>query len=112
MTKKGTRKAPLFPFQITLRPTDVVKFREEDSDILAFMKQFIDKIPEATELYSFMALANPDDIDDFELAKLVVVDRCYTSKYGDEKLFFQLQKIEEHIELKPESESAYKTECT
>ena len=110
--QEGNEEAPLFPFQITLRPTGVVRFREEESDILAFMQQFIDKIPPGTELYSFIAHASPDDIDGFELAKLVVVDGCYPSKYGDEKLFFQHQRIEEDIELKPEWESAYKTECT
>ena len=110
--QEGNEEAPLFPFQITLRPTGVVRFREDESDILAFMQQFIDKIPAGTELYSFIAHANPDDIDGFELAKLVVVDGCYPSKYGDEKLFFQHQRIEEDIELKPEWEAAYKTECT
>merc|ERR1711997_1366342 len=110
--QEGNEEAPIFPFKITLKPTGVVRFREEESDILAFMQQFIDKIPAGTELYSFIAHANPDDIDGFELAKLVVVDGCYPSKYGDEKLFFQHQRIEEDIELKPEWASAYKTECT
>ena len=102
----------MFPFKITLKPTGDVNFRVEESPILEFMQQFIDNVPAGTELYSFVAHANPEDTEGMELAKLVVPDGCFPSKYGDEKLFFQHQRIEEDIELKPEWESAYMTECT
>ena len=42
-----------------------------------------------------------------ELGKLVVVDGCYPSRYGDEKLFFKHQRIEEDIELMPEWKNDY-----
>ena len=75
------------------------------------MQQFVDNIPAGTELYSFRAHANPEDVEGTELAPMVV-GGCFPSKYGDEKLFFQHQRIEEDIELRPEWESAYMTECT
>jgi len=108
----GNEEEPIFPFKVTLKPTGAVSFREEESPILDFMQQFIDNIPAGTELYSFMAHANPDDVEGTELAKMVVPDGCFPSKYGDEHLFFQHQRIEEDIELRPEWESAYMTECT
>jgi len=109
--QEGNEEEPGFPFKITLKPTGAVSFREEESPILDFMQQFVDNIPAGTELYSFRAHANPDDVEGTELAPMVV-DGCFPSKYGDEKLFFQHQRIEEDIELMPEWESAYMTECT
>ena len=76
------------------------------------MQQFIDLIPDGTELYSFIAHANPDDVKGTELAKLVIVDGCFPSKYGDEKLAFRHIDIEEDIALRPEWESAYRKHCT
>ena len=76
------------------------------------MQQFVDNIPAGTELYSFITHANPDDAEGTELAKMVVVDGCFPSKYGDEKLFFRHMDIEEDIALRPEWESAYRTNCT
>ena len=76
------------------------------------MQQFVDDIPAGTELYSWIAHDNPEDIEGTELAKLVIVDGCFPSKFGDEKLFFQHQRIEEDIELRPEWEAAYMTDCT
>jgi len=108
----GNEEEPIFPFKITLKPTGAVTFREEESPILDFMQQFVDNIPAGTEIYSFIAHANPDDIEGTELAKMVAVDGCFPSKWGDEKLFFQHQRIEEDIELRPEWEAQYMTECT
>ena len=98
--------------KIALKPTGAVSFREEESPILDFMQQFVDNIPAGTEIYRFIAHANPDDAEGTELAKMAVVDGCFPSKYGDEKLFFRHMDIEEDIALRPEWESAYRANCT
>ena len=107
----GNEEKPVFPFKITLKPTGAVNFREDETPILEFMQQYVDKIQSGTELYSFIAHANPDDIEGRELAKLTVLDGCFPSKYGDEKLFFQHQRVEEDIALRPEWEPAYMSAC-
>ena len=96
-----------FPYKISLKPTGEVRFRKEPSNNLDLLQQFVDKISAGTELYSFITFENPNDMNGTELGKLVVVDGCYPSKYGDEKLFFRHQRIEEDIELKPEWKNDY-----
>jgi len=96
-----------FPYKISLKPTGEVRFREEPSNNLDLLQQFVDKIPAGTELYSFIAFENPNDMNGTELGKLVVIDGCYPSRYGDEKLFFKHQRIEEDIELMPEWKNDY-----
>jgi len=111
--QEGNEEEPIFPFKVSLKPTGEVNFREEESPTnLEFLQQFVDNIPAGTAPYSFVAHANPDDIEGTELARLVVVDGCFPSKFGDEKLFFQHQRIEEDMELRPEWGAAYMTECT
>ena len=107
----GNEEYPYFPFKLTLEPTGMVKFTESASSMLDFMQQYIDKIPNGTDLYSVIAHANPDDHTGIELGKLAVVDKCILSKYGDEKLFFQHHRSEEDFEYMPEWESHCLNEC-
>ena len=89
----------------------MVTFRDEWSPIDDFLQQFIDNIPDGTPLYSFITHENPDDVAGTELTKLVIVDGCFPSRYGDEHLFFQHHHIKEDINLKPELEYAYMENC-
>merc|ERR1711997_333898 len=105
---------PKFPFKLSFVPTGKVHFNEEPAgeDVIKnFYQQFLDKIDEGTELYSVVAHASPDDEAGTELGKLVTADKCHLSQYGDEKLFFQHQRIEEDIQARPEWEKAYMEEC-
>ena len=97
---------------MTLKPTGSVNFREQESLMFDFMQQYIDSIPDGTDLYSVISHANPDDHNGRELGKLIVVDNCILSKYGDEKLFFQHHRSEEDFEYMPEWESHCLNECT
>lgn len=89
------------------KPTGKVNFRVEPSPHLELLQQFVDEIPHGTEIYSFIAHADPKDVDGTELAKLVIVDGCYPSRYGDEKLFFKHQRVEEDMELRPDWKKDY-----
>ena len=103
----GNEETPIFPFKLTLKPTGKVNFRVEPSPNLDLLQQFIDEIPNGTELYSFIAHADPKDFGGTELAKLVIVDGCYPSRYGDERLFFKHQRVEEDMELRPDWKKDY-----
>ena len=77
-------------------------FQEEPLSNKDFLQQFIDKIPDGTPIYSFVAYEDPEDIEGTELGKVVNVGKCYASQYGDEKLFFRHQRVEEDMKLRPQ----------
>ena len=74
-----------------------------------FSKQW-NEIPKGTAIYSLKAHSEPADTQGTVLGK-IVVDECTTSKFGDERLFFQHQRIEEDIILRPDWKGAYMTDC-
>ena len=45
------------------------------------------------------------------LGDIITMDECVSSNYGDTKLFFKHQWIEEDAALKPEWADAYFSEC-
>lgn len=92
-------------------PTGEVNFKEEPSASIAeFMEQF-KQIEVGANLFTLVGHENPDDIDGYVLGQVVTTDKCVSSKYGDTKLFFQHQYIEDDEELRPEWAEAYDHEC-
>ena len=86
-------------------------FNEEYSELDPFMKQFTD-IPVGTVLYQLRGHQSPGDKDGVLLGDVVTTDNCVTSNYGDTKLFFKHQYIDEDKNLKPEWADGYDFECT
>ena len=102
---------PIFPFKITLEPTGEVNFQEEKpSSMQEFMDQF-DEIVIGAKLFTIKAHQSPDDIDGIVLGDIVTNDKCTSSLYGDTKLFFKHQSIEDDAALKPEWSEAYFNDC-
>jgi len=101
----------IFPFKVSFVPTGDIKFREEYSDLAPFMKQFTD-LPVGTILYQLRGHLSPDDKEGVLLGDVITTDACVTSHYGDTKLFFKHQYINEDKDLKPEWADAYDFECT
>ena len=99
----------VFPFKLTLLPTTDVQFMTKQSSLEEFSKQW-NTIPKGSKMYSFVAHSSPEDTSGKELGK-IVVDGCTTSKFGDERLFFQHQRVEEDIKLRPNWKSAYLKDC-
>ena len=87
---------------MTLKPTGEVMFQEAPLSNKDFLKQFVDKIPDGSHIYSLIAYKDPMDIEGTELGKVMNVGKCYISQYGDEKLFFRHQRVEEDMQLRPE----------
>merc|ERR1711953_653256 len=80
-------QTPNFPFQIELTPADVQFQEHTPASMEEFMAQF-DAIPVGTTIYTLKAYLSPDN--------------CVSSLYGDTKMFFKHQYIEDDIALKPE----------
>ena len=101
----------VFPFKTTFVPTGEVNFKEEPSQsIEEFMEQF-DQIEAGTNLFTVKGHENPDDDEGVVLGQLILTDKCVSSKYGDTKLFFKHQYIDDDKELRPEWAAAYDFEC-
>ena len=92
-------------------PTGDIKFREGYSKLPEFMKQFTD-LAVGTTLYKLRGHESPDDKEGLLLGDVVTTDKCVTSLYGDTKLFFKHQYIDDDKEAKPEWAEAYDKECT
>jgi len=101
----------VFPFKVSFVPTGDIQFQENYSELSEFMKQFTD-LPAETTLYTLKGHTSPEDEDGVLLGDVVTTEKCVTSLYGDTKLFFQHQYIEDDKALKPEWEEAYDKECT
>jgi len=101
----------VFPFKVSFVPTGEIMFREEYSESGAFLKQFED-LDVGTTLYTLKGHLNPDDDEGITMGNVVTTEKCVTSLYGDTKLFFKHQYINEDKDLMPEWADGYDKECT
>ena len=75
------------------------------------MKQFVD-IENGTAIYTLRGHESPDDEEGLPLGDVVITDKFVTSLYGDTRLFFKHQYIDEDKELMPDWANGYDAECT
>ena len=102
---------PVFPFKITLKPTGQVKFSKKTPPTMeAFIHQFT-RIPNHTRLYTLIASLHPWDKTGIVLGDIELTSKCVTSTYGDKKLFFRHQYIEDDVKLRPQWADAYFKDC-
>ena len=94
-----------------LEPADVSFPEEQPADGEAFVKLF-DDISVGTALYTLKANASPDDEEGLVLGQFVTTDRCVSSHFGDTRLSFRHQRIEEDKKLRPDWADAYDSGCT
>jgi len=100
----------IFPFKVIATPSGLVNFSEEmPASVEDFMAQF-DAIQSGTKIYSMTALRSPSD-EGLPLGDIIATDNCVTSHYGDTKLAFKHQWIEEDIDMKPEWADSYYEGC-
>ena len=75
-----------------------------------FMNQF-NTIEPGTRLYTMRGHTSPDDLEGFVLGDVITSDACVSSLFGDTKMFFKHQWIEDDVALRPEWADAYFNEC-
>jgi len=101
---------PIFPFKITFEPTGEINFPEAKPETREeFINQFKSIAP-GTRLYLIKAKPSPE-FDGLVLGEVVTSDECVSSLFGDTKMFFKHQWIEEDIALRPEWADAFYDEC-
>jgi hypothetical protein len=88
---------PIFPFKVTFEP-------------LVKTKNF-KVLSSGTSFYNIKANRSPDDREGFNLGEVVSNDECISSLYGDTKMFFKHQWIEEDIALRPGWSESYYNDC-
>ena len=102
---------PVFPFKVTFIPTGEVNFQKrKPSSMEEFMDQF-KKITSGMNLYTFKAHNGPDDTEGLVIGDVIIQEDCVSSFYGDTKMFFKHQWIEDDIDARPEWAEAYLNEC-
>ena len=90
--------------------TGDVSFPDAAPDsITDFLNQF-EALAPGSRLYTVKAKQNPQD-PGYVLGDVVTSDECVSSKFGDTKMFFKHQWIEEDIALRPEWSDAYYEDC-
>ena len=93
--------APVFPFEIMMEPTKELQDQFQDASFSEPLPDMLARIPTGTKLYQVYAKEGPD-------AALVLIGSFTTtsefigSEYGDKSLFFQHQRFEDDLKLKPE----------
>ena len=89
-----------------------VNFNEKPpTSTVEFMEQF-SKITNGTRIYTMKAMRHPEDTQGFIIGDVITTDQCLTSHFGDTKLFFKHQGVEEDIALRPEWSDAYFHDCS
>jgi len=107
---------PLFPFKLFLVPNTEVQ--RENTTTQTALDDLMASIPVNTRLFSVYACEGPSEKDSLsrptegsveeacgyplKLGDVVTTSYCTTSKYGDERLHFRHQRIEEDWILRPE----------
>ena len=84
---------------------------KEYSDPHDFYQQFTE-LQTGTILYHFKGHQQPNDTEGVMLGDVITTDNCVTSHFGDTRLFFQHQYLEEDVELMPEWTDDYSQKCT
>eukprot|EP00948_MAST-09A_sp_MAST-9A-sp1_P000625 g625.t1 len=101
--KAAPNGIPVFPFRLDFVPTG--EYITNNSQVnLSELLDGLMKIPIGTKLYSLHAYASPDDYiagKGLHLGDVSTASECTTSAFGDAKLFFRHQRIEEDFLLKP-----------
>jgi len=96
-TAEGVKvERPVFPYKVNFRSG--IQFPNTPMTQQEMQTRF-NRIPQKTRLYSVYATTMPSG-SEFLLGNIITESDCVTSKYGDEKLFFRHQRIEEDWALR------------
>ena len=91
----------VFPYRLRFHPTGKISFpdhytRHYTEDLIT--------IQEGSILYQVFALEKPEQMEGVEMhiGNLVMVSNMVTSWWGDRKLFFRHQDMQEDLKIQPE----------
>lgn len=101
-TQDGKKVAnPVFPYKIEYRPTGEATMSSMPSTGNTLLENMIKGAPSGTRLYDVWAWESPKATP-VKMGSITNTQDCVSSKYGDEKMFFRHQRIEEDWQLRPE----------
>ena len=99
-----------FPFKVVFTPSKVHLSQTKPETLQKFLDRFAE-IPTNSTLYTIKGYESPSDEKGVDLGEMINTGKCLTSYFGDRKLNFYHQRIEEDIALKPEWEKDLQTNC-
>lgn len=114
--QNGRRERPgfKFPFKLSFVPGSSMTIdASKPTNMEEFLNRLIKAVPIGSKVYSIKAWSSPGvEEADVDLGDIITTDRCVTSHYGDTKLFFKHQGIDEDSKLRPEWSDGYDNGCT
>lgn len=100
-TKGKVEENPVFPYQLTLKPSPIIKEQfkamKPDSDLQENLTSFNVR---GVELFRVYGLPAPG-AERVYIGKITATSKFIKSKYGDEKVFFKHQRMIDDFGLKP-----------
>jgi hypothetical protein len=90
-----------FPYKVTFKPTGKIVFDDDYLPRDEFLAQF-NEIETGDVLYTLIAHSSPDDADGTILGEMKTTAQCTASTFGDKRLYFRHQRIEEDAKLRPQ----------
>ena len=101
----------IFPFRIEFSPTPYVHQDWRKPDTLQDWLNNLASIPKGGKLYTIRGYENPNDKVGVNLGEMITTEDCTTSYFGDTRLAFKHQRVDEDIALRPEWHDALQTDC-
>jgi hypothetical protein len=102
--EKGNRSEnPSFPFKVLFEARPELKSQFPESFEKTYIEQ-IKGIPSGTILYDIFAIAHPHETKKKLIGTIKTKSEFITSKFGDEKLFFKHNYMEDDFKVHPEWE--------
>jgi len=101
-TQSGTKVAdPVFPYKITFATTGNAAVSSSAQTLDNLMAAMTAAVPVGTNLYDVYAMETPKSAPEL-IGRITTAQACTTSKYGDSKLFFRHQRIEDDWNIRKE----------
>jgi len=92
---------PVFPFMIQYKPTGKAHVSENGQTLDQLLQNMMKQTPAGVQLYDIYAQESPNAALE-KIGTVTTTNQCVTSKFGDEKLFFRHQRMEEDFDVRPE----------
>lgn len=102
--------SPKFPYEVQFKPSAAIRASggqtgkwKESGGVDAEMLDKLSAIRGGVHLFDVFAKASPGEGEDLvKLGTMTTTSQCHRSLFGDEKLFFQHQRMEDDFKLKPD----------
>eukprot|EP00928_Gymnodinium_smaydae_P061022 TRINITY_DN4507_c0_g1_i1.p1 TRINITY_DN4507_c0_g1~~TRINITY_DN4507_c0_g1_i1.p1 ORF type:complete len:478 (+),score=45.03 TRINITY_DN4507_c0_g1_i1:81-1436(+) len=92
---------PVFPYEVRLHSGGNLSFPDNKKQTDAGLLKQLESIPSGSVLYTLYGLESPESSEEILIGELKTTSACVTSFFGDRKLSFRHQRMEDDFILRP-----------